>query len=162
MGQPGYGQVPQHAQPQMGQPFSPVQAQAADVWKRFLAVLIDGIILFIATIIIQVILVGSTHGAGAGYTLSRFISFLIWLGYYTVMEGQREATVGKMALGLRVVRMDGTPITMNESVIRNLLRIIDFLPLAIPYLLAAVLVWTSPLKQRLGDRVAKTMVIRTR
>ena len=153
-GQPGYGQPPQYAQPQMGQPFSPVQAQAASVLMRFFAVLIDGILIGI----IEGILIGITHNQGIGELLSLVIS----LGYFILMEGQRGATLGKMALGLRVVRMDGAPITMNEAVIRNLLRIVDALPVFIPYLVGAILVWNSPLKQRLGDRVAKTMVIRTR
>lgn len=147
-GQPGYGQ------PQFGQPFSPVQAQAVGVGPRFLAVLIDIVILGI----IEAILGAVTHGSGLG----SFLAFVISLGYYIVMEGQRGATVGKMALGLRVVNVDGTPITMNQSVIRNLLRIVDAIPAMIPYLLGAILVWNSPLKQRCGDRVAKTIVIRTR
>jgi uncharacterized RDD family membrane protein YckC len=158
-GQPGYGQ-PQYGQPGYGQPFSPLQAQAAGVGVRFLAVFIDGIIVGIVNGIIQAILVGGTHGSGTGYGLTYLLSFVISMGYFIYMEGQRGATLGKMALGLRVVRMDGAPITTNEAVIRNLLRIIDFLPFA--YLVGAILVWNSPLKQRLGDRVAKTMVIRTR
>src|SRR5207245_615376 len=105
------------------------------------------------------ILVGGTHGSSAGGALAGLLSLAITLGYFIMMEGQRGATVGKMALGLRVVNMDGTPITMNQSVIRNLLRIVDAL---FVYLVAAILIWNSPLKQRLGDRVAKTMVIRTR
>lgn len=158
-GQPGYGQ-PAYGQPQYGQPFSPVQAQAAGVGIRFLAVFIDGIIVSIVTGIITAILVGGSHGSGAATALSDLISLVIYLGYFIVMEGQRGATLGKMALGLRAVRMDGAPITMNESVIRNLLRIIDFLPFA--YIVGAISIWNSPFKQRVGDRVAKTLVIRTR
>ena len=66
-------------------------------------------------------------------------------------------SLGKMALGLRVIRTDGAPISWTESIIRNLLRIIDGL---FVYLVGAILIWTSPLKQRLGDRVAKTVVVR--
>lgn len=152
-GQPGYGQVPQYAQPQMGQPFSPVQAQAAGVWMRILAALIDIVILYI----IEFILIAITHNSALG----GFLAFIISIGYLIVMEGQRGATLGKMALGLRVVKMDGTPITMNESVIRNLLRIVDAVPFFIPYLLGIIFIGNSPLKQRFGDRIAKTMVIRT-
>ena len=169
-GQPGYGQPqygqqpygqPQYGQPQYGQqPYSSLQTQTVGVGVRFLAVLIDGIIVGIVVGIIEAILVGGTHGSGVGSALASLISLILGFGYFIYMEGQRGATVGKMALGLRVVRMDGTPITMNEAVIRNLLRIIDSLPFA--YLVGAILVWTSPLKQRLGDRAAKTLVIRAR
>src|SRR5437016_2857876 len=63
------------------------------------------------------------------------------------------ATLGKLAFGLRVVKTDGTPITWSGSLIRNLLRLVDGL---LYYLVGAMLIWTSPLKQGLGDRVAKT------
>lgn len=151
-GQPGYGQVPPYTQPQMGQAFSPVQAQAASLGQRFLAVLIDGILIGI----IEGILIGITHNQGIG----ELLSFVIYMGYFIFMEVQRGATLGKMALGLRVVRMDGAPITTNEAVIRNLLRIVDFLPFA--YIVGAISILNSPFKQRVGDRIAKTMVIRTR
>lgn len=153
-----YGQVPPYAQAQMGQTFSPMQAQAAGVGVRFVALFIDGIILSIVSGIIQAIIIGVTHSAGA----AGFLSFVIAMGYLIIMEGQRGTTLGKMALGLRVVNLDGTPITMNQSVIRNLLLLVDEVPFFIPCLLGAILIWNSPLKQRLGDRVAKTMVIRTR
>ncbi|MFL5661319.1 MAG: RDD family protein, partial [Ktedonobacteraceae bacterium] len=69
------------------------------------------------------------------------------------------ATLGKMVVGLRVVKLDGSPISWSESVIRNLLRIIDGIFF---YLVGAIFVWTSPRKQRLGDRAASTVVIRRR
>ncbi len=75
------------------------------------------------------------------------------------MEATQGATLGKMALGLRVVRVDGAPISWSESVIRNLLRIVDCL---VFYILGAILIWTSPLKQRLGDKVAHTVVVKSR
>jgi uncharacterized RDD family membrane protein YckC len=78
-------------------------------------------------------------------------------GYFIVLEATQGATLGKMALGLRVVKTNGAPITWADSLIRNLLRIIDGL---FGYLVGAILIWSSPLKQRLGDRVAHTVVVR--
>jgi uncharacterized RDD family membrane protein YckC len=66
-------------------------------------------------------------------------------------------TLGKLALGMRVVMEDGSPVTLTASLIRNLLRIIDGL---FAYLLGAIFIWTSPAKQRLGDRLAKTFVVK--
>jgi uncharacterized RDD family membrane protein YckC len=63
-----------------------------------------------------------------------------------------------MLLGIRVATVDGSRISWGASIIRNILRIIDALPFF--YLLGAILIWTSPQKQRLGDRVAKTVVVR--
>jgi uncharacterized RDD family membrane protein YckC len=60
----------------------------------------------------------------------------------------------------RVVKMDGSSISCGESIVYNLLRIVDHLLYAIPHLLGVLLICTSPTKQRLGDRVAHVMVIR--
>ena len=84
---------------------------------------------------------------------------LIFLGYPIIMEATQGATIGKKVLGLRVVTKDGMPISWKASIIRNLLRIVDHL---FGGLIGAVLIWTSPTCQRLGDRVAKTVVIRRR
>jgi len=76
------------------------------------------------------------------------------------MEATQGATLGKKALGLKVVKIGNTsPIGWSASIIRNLLRIVDGL---FAYLIGALIIWTSPLKQRLGDKAARTLVIRTR
>ena len=125
--------------------------QYVGVGPRFLAVLIDSIILGI----IYGILAFALRGSTAVGTLMGIIG----IAYLIVMEATQGATIGKKVLGLRVVKLDGTPIGWGESITRNLLRIIDSIG---AYLLGAILIWTSPTKQRLGDRVAKTVVIRTR
>jgi uncharacterized RDD family membrane protein YckC len=72
----------------------------------------------------------------------------VWLG------GQ---TLGKRALGLRVVNADGTPVTWLPSVVRNLLRVVDALPGVYGVGLISTLI--DPHARRLGDIVAGTMVI---
>ncbi|MFL5628504.1 MAG: RDD family protein [Ktedonobacteraceae bacterium] len=91
--------------------------------------------------------------------ISGGLTGVLALAYFIILEATQGATLGKMAIGLRVVKKDGLPIGWSESVIRNLLRIIDGLFF---YLVGAIFVWTSPLKQRLGDRAANTVVIRRR
>ena len=73
------------------------------------------------------------------------------------MEKMYGASLGKMAMGLKVVTETGQPLDWNAAIIRTLLRLIDGL---FVYLIGAILVWTSPTKQRLGDKVAKTLVVR--
>lgn len=80
-------------------------------------------------------------------------AFVIGILYATVMEALFGATIGKLATGLRVVRTDGTKLDVPSALIRNTMRVIDVL------LLGAILVWTSPMKQRLGDRIARTVVV---
>jgi len=130
----------------------PAQAemQYVGVGPRFLAVLIDSIIIGVVGAILGVIFKNSPGLSGG-------VTGLLALAYFIVLEATQGATLGKMALGLRVTRTDGAPISWTESIIRNLLRIIDGL---FVYLVGAILIWTSPLKQRLGDRVAKTVVVR--
>lgn len=132
--------------------------QYAGVGSRFLAILIDGIILGIVFGIINAILGTALKGS---FAISG-IEGLLLLIYYSCMEATMGATLGKKILGLRVVKEDGSPIGWGDSIIRNLLRIIDSIPFFIPYLLGAILVWTSPRKQRLGDRAAHTVVVKAR
>lgn len=149
---PGYAQQPYGQQQGYGQAYGQAQQQYAGVGVRFLAVLIDGIILGVVGGLLSFVF---RNAPGLG---GSFVGILA-IAYFIVMEATQGATIGKMALGLRVVKMDGSPISWTESVVRNLLRIIDGL---FVYLVGAIFVWTSPLKQRLGDRVAHTVVIRKR
>lgn len=59
---------------------------------------------------------------------------------------------------MKVVREDGSPCRLGPSVIRNILRIVDILPFL--YIVGMVLIARSGKKQRLGDRVAHTVVVR--
>jgi uncharacterized RDD family membrane protein YckC len=126
------------------------EMQYVGVGPRFLALLIDAIIIGVVGGILGAIFRNSPGLSGG-------VTGLLALAYFIVLEATQGATLGKMALGLRVTRTDGAPISWTESIIRNLLRIIDGL---FVYLVGAILIWTSPLKQRLGDRVAKTVVVR--
>ncbi|MFH1092261.1 MAG: RDD family protein [Pseudomonadota bacterium] len=132
------------------------------VGLRFVAVIIDTIIFFILSYIVALFTGGTT---GAGFQLSgvpALLSFIIFFLYYIILEALVGATVGKLALGMRVVTADGHKIGWGASVIRNILRIIDGIPFILLYLLGAILVWTSQRKQRLGDRLGGTVVIRGR
>ena len=87
---------------------------------------------------------------------------LIWLAtlfvYPIVAEALIGATLGKLLFGLRVVMEDGGFVRLGASVVRNLLRIIDFLPFF--YITGLAFMVKSDKLQRLGDRVAKTLVIK--
>ena len=86
-------------------------------------------------------------------------TFIIYIAYYTILEGSKGQTVGKMVTRIKVVREDGRPIDMSQAFKRNILRIIDGL---FGYLIGAILVWRSDRKQRLGDRMARTVVVKAR
>ena len=138
------------------------QVQYVGVGRRFFADLVDGILL---GIVIGVISALSGHAQASAGNVSvsltgtpAMLAFVFSFLYLIVLEATLGATLGKLLLGIRVVKEDGSPISWGASTVRNLLRIIDALPDA--YILGAILIWTSPRKQRLGDRVAHTVVVR--
>lgn len=103
----------------------------ADLGTRFLARLIDGILI---TIVISVILVPLIIGAifagasgfnpfGTGFTgsgiVTSVLSAAIWVGYFAFMESRNGQTVGKMVMGLKTVGPDGGNPTMEQALKRN-------------------------------------------
>ncbi len=146
-----YGTPP----PSYAPPYAPYHAPAAMPYEgvaiRFVAVLIDSVILSI---------IGSifSRGSSAGGLAALIIGFL----YFTLLEGYYGQTVGKMAVKIKVVReADGGPIDFSQAAVRTVLRVIDLIPYFIPYLLGAILIWSDDhRRQRLGDRIAHTVVIR--
>ncbi|MEO9164976.1 MAG: RDD family protein [Aquihabitans sp.] len=87
--------------------------------------------------------------------------FLIIVGYPIVAEAFAGGrTLGKAALGIHVVGVDGSPVTFLAAVIRNLVRVIDLLPGT--YLVGSVAVLSTAKNQRLGDLAANTIVVHRR
>ncbi|WP_248516743.1 RDD family protein [Salinarchaeum laminariae] len=91
------------------------------------------------------------------------VGLLVWLslgiGYHALLEWRSGKTLGKYLVGIKVVEEDDTSLSLGSSLVRNLLRIVDWLPLF--YLLGIVLIAVSEERNRLGDRVGGTAVVRT-
>lgn len=131
--------------------------QYIGVGWRALATVIDTVLLAIVAYVIAW-LSGTTTEAGFELRGAPFfLMTLIMLAYYITLEGIFGATIGKLMIGLRVVKLDGSAINWRASVVRNLLRFVDGI---VFYIVGAILIWTSPQRQRLGDRLADTVVIR--
>jgi uncharacterized RDD family membrane protein YckC len=81
------------------------------------------------------------------------------LVYFGGLERAWGSTIGKRMVGLRVAMLDGGPLTGRAVLMRTLGRFIDMLLLT--PIVAAIMVWSSPNNQRLGDRWGGTIVIRT-
>jgi uncharacterized RDD family membrane protein YckC len=82
---------------------------------------------------------------------------ILWLAYFVLFEGFFGAIPAKEMFGLRVVRLDGSPVGFRRAIGRNLPRIIDFLPAF--YVAGARATRLSPLHQRIGDKAAGTIVV---
>jgi len=124
---------------------------------RFVSLIIDSIILGIIIGAVGSIFEAGMMGREPIPWWLGALYFIIYVGYFTYLEGSRGQTAGKMITKIRVVREDGGPIDMNQAFTRNILRIIDGL---LAYLIGAILIWRSERKQRLGDSIAKTVVVK--
>jgi uncharacterized RDD family membrane protein YckC len=122
---------------------------------RALAQLLDFVIRVGITLVIFILL--SLLGRmGSGIAL--ILAFLLEWFYPVFFEVTRNGrTPGKQWMGIRVVNDDGTPITFGPSLVRNLLRVVDFLPIA--YLTGIIASLCNRHFKRLGDLAAGSMVI---
>jgi len=122
---------------------------------RFYAFAIDAMIrLMLFTAVAMVF--GQLGGFGTGIILMSF--FAIEWFYPVVFELTLSgATPGKRSLGLRVVMDSGLPVTPAASLVRNLMRTADFLPLAYGFGFAAMLMRSD--FKRIGDLAAGTLVV---
>lgn len=94
---------------------------------------------------------------GLGWSLILIGGFVLeWL-YPVLFEIYRGSTPGKLAMGLRVVNDNGTPVSFTASMIRNLLRVADFLPFMYGFGLVSMLIDKD--FRRLGDLAAGTLVV---
>lgn len=147
-----------------------VEMQYQGVAIRFVALLIDVIILGIISSILTAPFTASAvsydaaTGAftlGATYYALIGVTFLIELLYFTLLLGLYGKSVGMMLVKIKVVKEEsGAKISYGDALVRTILLLIDAIPYFIPYLLGAILIWTSDKKQRLGDRVAHTVVVK--
>ena len=134
----------------------------AGVGRRAVAVIIDTILLFFGLGYGIAILTGQYHHSTSGsigfklHGAPALLWFAISLAYFVVLEKTIGATLGKLMLGLRVRTLDGGAITWKASIVRNVMRIVDGFGF---YLVGAIVAWTSDLRQRVGDKLAKTVVV---
>ncbi len=139
--------------------------QVAGIGSRFIAALVDTTILGVLVLACFLVLGALTTfslGSGLGSWLVAlailFVFTLVW-GYYIFFEmAWNGQSPGKRWVGLRVVRADGTPLTLVDSLVRNLVRVIDFLPLY--YAVGLVTMFSNAQARRLGDYAAGTLVVK--
>jgi len=130
--------------------------------SRAVAAIIDHIIIFIVAMILRLVVAAMmfpfwTFDAGAYFELFG-VNWVLWVLYFTYFEGSHQGqTPAKRWLKIKVVKENGSSIDYGTALIRNILRIIDVLPTV--YILGTILIAVTDKKQRLGDIVAKTLVI---
>lgn len=142
-------------------------------WIRFLAKILDGILLDIVIYTVA-ILTGlqlfrqiAVLQPGQPPNPALMAQALEWVGllwilsmavfilYNTLMLGKFGTTMGKMAIGAKVITADGSPLTYGRALARTLMEVVNMFTLDIGYLIAAF----DEKKRGLHDRVAGTLVV---
>lgn len=150
----------------------------AGFWLRFVAFIIDDILIGFAAFLVSLPFIGgivfSAIGIGedpestenivkgvAGILgsvigMSLAILLLVWL-YYALMESSKtQGTIGKMALGLKVTDLEGNPVSFGRATGRYFGKIISGMLLYVGYILAGL----TEKKQALHDMMASCLVVR--
>jgi uncharacterized RDD family membrane protein YckC len=136
--------------------------EVADVGARALALAID---LLIQYVVLGLVFIGSMRLVervlDVRATVWLLVAFAVNWFYFVAFElAWSGQTPGKRAVGIRVVRSGGYPVTWSAVLTRNLLRVVDALPL--PYGVALVVAFCEPQRRRVGDLLAGTLVVRER
>src|SRR4051812_33016445 len=135
-----------------------VELVLAGIGSRFIAGGMDWVIQILIISAVALLL----HAAGgigtAVIAVTLFFVIFFYDVLFEVLGGGR--TPGKRWTGLRVVRSGGHPITFVRSALRNILRIIDILPIL--YGIGMLAIFVSSHNQRIGDLAAGTHVVRDR
>jgi len=117
-------------------------------WRRLGAVLIDSVILFVPYAVLLVLV---------DYTVAQLISVVIDWTYYTMLEGGRTGqTLGKRALGIRVIDFRaGGPIGYGRGLLRQIGKLLSGVVIALGYLW---MLWDKE-NQTWHDKIATTVVV---
>jgi len=114
-------------------------------WERFAASFIDGLILIIPNLFLQFMIPG----------LGNFLAILMYWLYFAIQESSSaQASLGKKAMGLKVINEQGQQISFGQATGRHFGKILSFIILLIGYLM---MLWDDR-KQTLHDKMANTFV----
>ena len=140
------------------------QYEIAGIGSRFLAQILDSLVITVILIAITILAtsMGGLFGSGELALLIEIIlGFILLAGYFLISEAAWNGqTLGKRAARLRVVGDHGEPLTLGQAAIRNLVRIVDFLPVF--YAIGMLTLFINGRGKRLGDFAAGTLVVRDR
>jgi uncharacterized RDD family membrane protein YckC len=133
--------------------------EPAGLGSRFVALAVDLALVVGASAVVSQLTFALPGGAG---TIVRALALLLltW-GYHVYFEVRHQGqSPGKRIAGIRVVDGRGLPLGLEQSFVRNVVRVLDALPIG--YALGALACHFDPRRRRLGDIAADTLVVRER
>jgi len=140
------------------------QYEIAGIGSRFLAQFIDVLVIAVIQIVITVgagALGGIFNSIQVFALVEVILTFILIAGYFLISEAAWNGqTLGKRFVRLRAVGDHGEPLTIGQAAIRNLVRIVDFLPAF--YAIGIITMFSNSRAKRLGDFAAGTLVVRDR
>lgn len=140
-----------------------LEAEVAGFGSRCIAALLDYLFVIVVMVVLYLLFASALRNntpddPTVATGLFVLIQFLIISFYHLIFEflwnGQ---TPGKRRIGLRVVQMNGMPMSASSILIRNLVRLFDFLPIL--YGVGLLVLFATKHTQRLGDLAARTIVV---
>ncbi len=138
-----------------------IQYEYAWFWLRFVAFIIDVVVMFIGIYIFYMILgnvdISLLSFIRHNYYMSKFFGFGVMVIYYSLMEASsKQATLWKQAMNIKVVDENGHQLTIDRAFVRNLSKWLSSFVLMIWYIMIAF----TEKKQGLHDLIAKCLVVR--
>ncbi len=135
-----------------------LENELSEVGSRSLAYAIDALIrIAVVAVFFAFARITNLFVAGWGFPFVVTLA-IIGFGYHPVLEAATGGkTPGKHFVGIRVIKADGTRISVLDSFIRNILRLVDMFPFG--YLLGMTIMFLERHNRRIGDIVADTLVI---
>ena len=137
----------------------------AGFWRRLLAYIIDAIVVgvisgVIESIIAAIIRASTTDVTGIG-TRSGLITLIVGLLYFGYLWSRNGQSIGYMALGIRLTRSSGAPVSFGLALVRYLLIYLSFALCLIPAIISAFMIGLGSQKQGIHDAIVSTLVVRT-
>jgi uncharacterized RDD family membrane protein YckC len=142
----------------------------ADLGSRIVAGVVDYVIIAIIAGILAIfvlvplvvsgpLMMGGFGAASLGGLFGILgLMWLLWLIYFTYFEATSGQTIGKRLTRIRVIKEDGSRCDTGSALVRNIFRIVDHLPFL--YILGIILIAATEKRQRLGDMLGRTIVIK--
>jgi uncharacterized RDD family membrane protein YckC len=135
-----------------------IRLEPAGVASRFLAILIDSAIVSGITGVFYAC-IGPFLPAGVAAAIALTVNFALTWGWHVFFEVRKQGrSPGKRILKIRVIDARGLPVSLYQSLVRNITRVLDFAPAF--YGIAALVSLSSASRRRLGDIIADTLVVR--